>query len=114
MEHPKAYNSGVCVICREKTAPTSFAARRSPAAAAELEEVCIMAFAEQSRRAEDREYAQQMGYSLDRKISTRRPGSIRVDTQCSVQIGDTLYHVGAVDYTDTELYLQLAEVRRLA
>ena len=114
MDHPKTYNSGVCVICREKAAPTSFAARRSPIAATELEEICTLAFAEQSRRAEDREYAQQMGYSLDRKISTRRPGSILVDTRCSVQIGDTLYHVGSVEYTDTELYLQLTEVRRLA
>lgn len=114
MEHPKAYNSGVCAICREKAAPTSFAARRSPTAVAELEEICILAFAEQSRRAEDREYAQQMGYSLDRKISTRRPGGIQVDTQCCVQIMDILYHISSVEYTDTDLYLHLTEVRRLA
>lgn len=110
----KAYNSGVCQICRETRDPSAFAARITPDSMDDLRVICTLDFSEQSCRNEDREYAQQMGYSLDRKISTRRPGTLEINTKFSAVIGKTLYHIGNVEYTPDELYLQLAEVTRFA
>lgn len=109
----KAYNDGVCTVCREVRAATSFSARQGATTLDDLETVCTLAFAEASRRMQDSEYANQMGYRLDRKISCRKPGNIRIDTECAVVIGRTLYHVSDVDYSATEVYLYLTEVRRL-
>ncbi|MCC8063686.1 MAG: hypothetical protein LIO70_01210 [Clostridiales bacterium] len=109
----KAYNDGVCTVCREVRAASSFSARMGAATLDDLEAVCKLAFAESSRRMEDSEYAQQMGYKLDRKISCRKPGNLRIDTECAVVIGRTLYHVSNVDYSSTEVYLYLTEVREL-
>lgn len=109
----KAYNDGVCIICREKAERSSFAAKRTPETAEDVEEIGALAFCEQSRRMQDSEYASQMGYKLDRKISVRRPG-YRIDTKCSVMIRNMLYHISNVDMTADELYLHLTEVGEIA
>ena len=110
----KAYNDGLVQLCREKASASSFGARRSPERPEDLEVLCTLAYHEQSRRTQDAEYASQMGYRLDRKISTRRPPGLAVDTQCSALIGSVLYHINDVDQTSAELYLSLTEVRRFA
>lgn len=110
----KSYNSGVCYVCREIAEASSFAARRSAVTWDDLEILCKMDFADNSIKMEDSEYANQMGYKLSRKISIRRPGPIRIDTECSVVIGNTLYHVSNVDYTQTENYMHLTEVGEIA
>ncbi|MCD8383661.1 MAG: hypothetical protein LUC39_01700 [Clostridiales bacterium] len=110
----KPYNDGLVTICREMANSSSFSARVSPTEEDELEELCTLCFAEQSRRGQDVEYANQMGYRLDRRISTRRPPSLQVDTQCAAKIGSTLYHVSSVDITETEIYYSLTEVGSLA
>ncbi|MCD8198243.1 MAG: hypothetical protein LUE24_13945 [Lachnospiraceae bacterium] len=107
----KAYNDGVVTVCRETAASSSFAARQGAESEADLETVCKLDFAENSCREQDSEYANQMGYRLDRKISARKPGNIRIDTECSALIGRTLYAVNNVEYTRTEVYLHLTEVR---
>ena len=110
----KAYNDGVVVLCRERERKSSFGARKSATSLEDLEDLCTLAFHEQSRRVQDVEYANQMGYQLDRKISTPRPPQLRVDTQCCAKIGSSLYHISDVDQTARELYLSLTEVRQLA
>lgn len=109
----KAYNDGLVQICREKAVSSDFGARKSPTSVEDLDHLCTLAFCEQSRRGQDVEYAHQMGYQLDRKISTRRPPRLSIDTQCDAIVGDVLYHISDVDQTSTELYLSLTEVRRL-
>ncbi|MCD8152045.1 MAG: hypothetical protein LUD71_03015 [Clostridiales bacterium] len=109
----KAYNDGVCMICREIADASSFSARVGAKTMDDLEEICTMAFAESSMRMEDSEVANQKGYKLDRKISIRKPGNIRVDTECSAVIGRMLYHISNTDTTKTEIYLSLTEVREL-
>ncbi|MCD8190166.1 MAG: hypothetical protein LUD78_08135 [Clostridiales bacterium] len=110
----KAYNDGLVVVCRETLKQSSFAARIDTAAEEDLEELYTLCFAEQSRRGQDVDYANQMGYRLDRKISTRRPPGLKIDTQCAAKIGAMLYHVSDVDITETEIYYSLTEVRELA
>ena len=110
----KAYNDGVCIIGRETTERTSFGSRQGAMSVDEIEQICKMHFAEQSRRMQDGEYANQMGYKLDRKISVRKPGNLKIDTECAVVIGTVLYHVSDADYTSTEIYLSLTEVRDFA
>ena len=109
----KAYNDGICTIGREVVDSSSFSARVGATTLDDLETICIMSFAENSMRMEDNETANQKGYRLDRKISIRRPGNIRIDTECSVVIGKTLYHISNTDITKTEIYLSLTEVREL-
>ncbi|MCD7882522.1 MAG: hypothetical protein LUI87_02270 [Lachnospiraceae bacterium] len=109
----KAYNDGVCTICRETKDASTFSARVGATSADDLEAICTMQFAENSVRMEDSSYAEQMGYRLDRKISIRKPGGIRIDTECSAVIGRTLYHVAKAEYTREEVYLSLTEVREL-
>lgn len=109
----KSYNDGVCTICREINDRSSFSARISPTTIDDLEVICKMAFADNSIRLEDADYANKISIRLDRKISVRRPGGIKIDTECSVLIGRMLYHIGYIDPTSTELYLSLTEAGEL-
>lgn len=109
----KCYNSGVCQIGRETKSASSFSARQGATTISDVNIEANMDFAESSRRMEDSTYASQRGYQLDRKIAIRKPGNYRIDTESCVVIGRMLYHVGNVDYTDTEVYLYLTEVREL-
>ncbi len=109
-----SYNHGLLQVCRERDRRSSFSARRTPEGMEDLEVLCTLAYGERSRRVQDAEYAQRMDFRLDRKVSTRRPHGIAIDTQCSAVIGDTLYHISDLDITDTELYFYLTEVKRFA
>lgn len=108
-----AFNDGVVIICREIKAASTFSARQGAITMDDLDPIVTLDFAESSKREEDSTYANQMGYRLDRKIVVRKPGNIRIDTECAAVIGLMLYHVSNTDETPDKIYLSLTEVREL-
>lgn len=106
------YNDGIVKVYREIDRITDFGAKQNVRTMDNLIFVVKLDFAEQSRRQQDFEFAEQMGFSLSMKIRTRfRPG---VDNKCKCIIGNTLYDISYLDSTRTEMYFYLEEVRRLA
>ncbi|MCD8208671.1 MAG: hypothetical protein LUD72_12090 [Bacteroidales bacterium] len=107
------FNDGVVTICREIKAASTFSARQGAVTWADLEHIVTMDFAESYKREQDSSYANQMGFRLDRKIVVRKPGNIKIDTECAAVIGTMLYHVSYTDVTPEKIYLSLTEVREL-
>lgn len=100
-----AYNDGVVSIYREKERRSNFGAKINAMSLEDLELVGKLAFAEQSKRQQDMEFAEQMSFSLDHKIKTRYIKG--VDNKCKAVIDGYLYDVSYLDATRTELYLYL-------
>ena len=105
------YNDGVVSIYREKPRRTDFAAKQNVSALDDMDFVVKLAFEESSRREQDVDFAEQMGFSLTLKIRTRY--FVGVDNKCKAVIGNYLYDVSYVDKTRTEMWLYLQGVRKL-
>lgn len=106
------YNDGVVLVCREPDRKTDFGAKRNVHSLDDLEFVAKLDYAEQSRRQQDVEFAEQMGFELSLKIKTRFLKGI--DNKCKCVIDGMLYDISHLDTTRTEMYFYLREVRRIA
>ena len=106
------FNDGVVQVYRETDRKTDFGAKRNVHALDNMRFIAKLDFAEQSRRQQDMEFAEQMGFSLSLKIKTRFLRGI--DNKCKCVIDGMLYDVSYIDTTRTEMYFYLQEVRRLA
>lgn len=114
MNKPKfsRYNDGMVSIYREKDQRSNFGARISATSIRDMTFIAKLAFAEQSKRQQDIEFAEQRGFSLSMKIKTRH---IRgVDNKCKAVIDGYLYDVSYVDATRSDLYLYLEGVDHVA
>ncbi len=113
MSKPKfsRYNDGVISIYREKPRRTDFAAKQNVSAYDDLDFVVKLAFEESSRREQDIDFAEQMGFALTLKVRTRYFDG--VDNKCKAVINNYLYDVSYVDKTRTEMWLYLEGVRKL-
>ena len=106
------YNDGVATLYRAIERTTEFGAKRNVASLADLTPIVKLAFAEQSRRQQDLEFAEQQGFSLSLKIRTRLVSG--VDNKCKCVINGYLYDVSYLDRTRTEMYLYLEGVGEIA
>lgn len=105
------YNDGVISVYREKPRRTDFAAKQNVSALDDMDFVVKLAFEESSRREQDIDFAEQMGFALTLKVRTRYFDG--VDNKCKAVIGGYLYDVSYVDKTRTEMWLYLEGVRKL-
>lgn len=105
------YNDGVVSIYREKRRQTDFNAKKNVSALDDMDFVVKLAFEESSRREQDIDFAEQMGFSLTLKVRTRYFD--KVDNKCKAVINGYLYDVSYVDKTRTEMWLYLEGVRKI-
>ena len=106
------YNDGVVSLYREEERRSNFAAKLNVQTLDDLVFIAKLNFAEQSKRQQDIEFADQQGFSLTLKIRTRYIKGI--DNKCKAVIGGYLYDISHVDATKTDLYLYLEGVGDLA
>ena len=113
MSKPKfsRYNDGVVAIYREKPRRTDFAAKQNVSALDDMDFIVKLAFEESSRREQDIDFAEQMGFALTLKVRTRY--FCGVDNKCKAVINNYLYDVSYVDKSRTEMWLYLEGVRKL-
>lgn len=113
MNKPKfsRYNDGVVSIYREKPRRTDFGAKQNVSALGDMDFIVKLNYEESSRREQDNEFAQQLGFSLSLKVRTRFFAG--VDNKCKAVIDGYLYDVSYVDKTRTEMWLYLEGVRAL-
>ena len=105
------YNDGVISIYREKRKQTDFNAKKNVSVLDDMDFIVKLAFEESSRREQDIDFAEQMGFSLSLKVRTRYVEG--VDNKCKAIIGKYLYDVSYVDKTRTEMWLYLEGVRAI-
>ena len=105
------YNDGVVHIYRDTDRRSNFGAKLNVSTIDDLQFIAKLTYAEQSKRQQDVEFAQQQGFSLELKIKTRFIKG--VDNKCKAVIGDMLYDISYIDTTRTEMYLYLHEIDKL-
>ena len=106
------YNDGMVKIYRDRERKTDFGARKNVHTLGDMDFVVKLAFAEQSLRQQDLEFAEQRGFSLTYKIKTRLRREI--DNKHKCVIGGYLYDIHFIDKTRTEMYLYLEGVGDIA
>ena len=106
------YNDGVVYIYRDTDRRSNFGAKLNVATIDDLQFIAKLSYAEQSKRQQDVEFAQQQGFSLELKIKTRCIKGI--DNKCKAVINGVLYDINYVDTTKTEAFLYMQEVGSLA
>lgn len=106
------YNDGVVHIYRDTDRRSNFGAKLNATALDDLQFIAKLSYAEQSKRQQDIEFAEQQGFSLEMKIKTRFIKG--VDNKCKAVINGYLYDIDYVDATKTELYLYMQGVGDLA
>lgn len=105
------YNDGVVSIYREKEKRSNFAAKENVSVLDDLVFVAKLDYEESSKREQDVDFAQQMGFSLSLKIRTRYLPS--VDSKCKAVIDGCLYDVSYIDKSRTEMWLFMEEIRKV-
>jgi len=105
------YNDGIVSIYREKPRRTDFGAKQNVSAMNNLDFIVKLAYEESSRREQDNEFAEQMGFSLSLKVRTRFFATI--DNKCKAIINGYLYDVKYVDKSRDEMWLYLEGVREI-
>lgn len=103
------YNDGIVCVYREKPRRTDFAAKQNVSALDDMDFIVKLAFEESSRREQDLDFAEQMGFSLTLKVRTRYFEG--VDNKCKAVINNYLYDISYVDKTRLEMWLYLEGVR---
>ena len=106
------YNDGVVHIYRDTDRRSNFGAKLNVSSVDDLQFIAKLSYAEQSKRQQDSEFANQMGFSLDLKIKTRYIKG--VDNKCKAVIDGYLYDIDYVDSTKTDLFLYMQGVGSLA
>lgn len=105
------YNDGVVYIYRETERRSNFGAKLNVKTLEDMKFIAKLSFAEQSKRQQDVQFAEQQGFSLELKIKTRFIKGI--DNKCKAVINGYLYDISYVDTTKTELYLYMQGVGTL-
>lgn len=106
------YNDGIVFIYRDTDRRSNFGAKLNVKTLDDMNFIAKLSYAEQSKRQQDMEFAEQQGFSLALKIKTRFIKG--VDSKCKVVINNYLYDVSYVDATRTELYFYLQGVGEIA
>lgn len=106
------YNDGVVFIYRDTDRRSNFGAKLNVKTLDDMTFIAKLSYAEQSKRQQDMEFAEQLGFSLALKIKTRFVKG--VDNKCKVVINNYLYDVSYIDATRTELYFYLQGVGEIA
>lgn len=105
------YNDGVIYVYREKDRKTDFNAKKNVSTIEDMDFVVRLAYEQVSKRQQDLEFAEKMGFSLSLKVKTRFvPG---VDNHCKAVINGYLYDVSYLDFTKEEMWFYLEGVRKL-
>ena len=105
------YNDGVISIYREKRKQTDFNAKQNVSILDDMDFIVKLAFEESSRREQDLDFAEQMGFSLTLKVRTRYIKD--VDNKCKAIINNYLYDISYVDKTRTEMWLYLEGIKEV-
>lgn len=105
------YNDGVVSIYKDVAERSTFGAKKNTRGLDDLEFLMKLDFKELSKREQDQEFAEQIGFSLSMKIATRLAPNMA--SKYKAVIGDTLYDISYLDKTRTEAFLYLEEVRKL-
>lgn len=105
------YNSGMVSIYRVKDEYTTFGAKINVDSTDDLNLIYKLCFAELSRRDQDFEFAEKLGFSLSLKIKTRYVKGI--ETKHKAVIKGYLYDIQYIDKTGKELFLYLEGVKQL-
>lgn len=113
MNKPKfsRYNDGVVSIYREKRKESSFAAKENVSVLDDLDFIAKLDFEVSTKREQDLEFAEQLGFSLSQKIRTRYVPN--VDNKCKAVIDGYLYDVAYVDMSRTEMWIFLEGIKEL-
>ena len=106
------YNDGVVSVYREKERKTDFNANMNVSTLEDMEFVAKFDFEEASRREQDIEFAEQMGFSLSLKIRTRLFD--KVDNKCKAVINGYLYDISYVDKNRQEMWLYMEGIKNIA
>lgn len=105
----QTYNDGVAELYMEPKPVNSFGASTGECSVDGMEPAGSAAFALQSKRKEDVEMADTMGFKLTVKVRCRlKPG---IDIGCMAVIDEYLYRVSYMDASRTEMWLYLEGVR---
>lgn len=105
------YNDGVISIYREKGKRSNFNAKENVSVLDDMDFIVKLDYEESSRREQDIEFAQQMGFSLSLKVRTRYLPE--VDNKCKAVIDGYLYDVSYVDKSRVEMWLYLEGVKKI-
>ena len=105
------YNDGVVLIYREKDRKTDFNAKRNVSTLDDMDFIVKLDYEEMSKREQDLEFAEQMGFSLSMKIKTRFVKA--VDSKCKAVIDGYLYDISHHDKDKTNLYLYMEQIRKV-
>lgn len=104
----QTYNDGVADLYMEPKPVNSISAARNARTVDGLEPAGSVAFALQSKRKEDVEMADAMGFKLTVKIRCRL--KLGIDIGCMAVIDEYLYKVSYMDASRTEMWLYLEGV----
>lgn len=105
------YNDGVVFVYREKDKKSNFGAKENATVLDDMNFVAKLDFEECSKREQDIDFAEQMGFSLSLKVKTRCLKI--VDNACKAVIDGYFYDISYVDKTRTEMWLYLEGVKKL-
>ena len=105
------YNDGIISIYREKPRRTDFSAKQNVSIYDDMDFIVKLAFEESSKREQDMEFAEQLGFALSMKVKTRYVNG--VDNKCKAVIDGYLYDVSYIDKTRTEMWLYLEGVKSI-
>lgn len=105
------YNDGVISIYREKENKSNFGAKENVSVLDDMNFIAKLDFEECSKREQDLEYAEQMGFSLTLKVKTRLLKAI--NNECKAVIDGYLYDIFDVDKTRTEMFIYMQGVKQI-
>ena len=105
------YNDGVVFLYKEKSKYSSFSAKENAKAVDDLELFAKLDYEQASKRQQDIEFAEQMGFSLSLKVKTRYIKG--VNNKLKAVVENHLYDVSYVDDDRKDMWLYLQGVREL-
>lgn len=100
-----SYSDGVAAFYAEKPRASSFAAKVNAATLDDLEFIVKLCYAESSVRAQDYEFAEQVGFNVSAKLRTHLYPAVKPG--CKAVIGPNMYTVRHVDASRTEMFIYL-------
>lgn len=106
------FNDGVLFVYREKDIKTNFSARRNVQTLDDMDFIVKLNYEESSKRQQDLEFAEQLGFSLSLKVKTRWVSSVA--SKMKAVINGYLYDIRYLDKSGREMYLYLEGVREIA
>lgn len=109
---PRYQHGYISKLFRESEIRNAFGARINEGS--EIDVATHIPFCESTRRQSDLEFAEQLGFSLSRKIKIPRCKALdELNVKYKCVIDRYLYDISYIDYTDTENYLYLELVREV-